>query len=327
MKGLKYGIFLLFLLIPIFVKAENCELGKVNLKAITIKNQSQTAEEIEKASIDQNKINLNVKFQEEGDYITYNLFVQNNSSEDFSLNTDKWNINSDYIEYTVETEEPIIKANEGKMIELKVSYKNEIDQEKFENGIFNENKAINLKLLSEEGITNPETGTSQTIFSLLCIIVGCIIIWQSIREGNLTKKTAAFMLGMMILVPSSVLAACQCNMEINSHVTIEQENSKICIITGKGTKETRLRGNNISKREITKEDFNRFLENSDDVTPMMSEFAFITKEDIENYSSNYQTDQTNLKETEQSLIISVPRDEIHDSSEGCYVFSKYDISQ
>ena len=328
MKQLKYGLFLLFLLIPIFVKAETCELEKVNLKAITIKNQSQTAEEIEKATIDQNKINLNIKFQEVEDFITYNVFIQNNSLEDFSLNTDKWNINSDNLEYTVETIDPIIKANEGKIIELKVTYKKKVEDNQFENGTFKETKAMNLNMLSQEKITNPQTGTSHTIFSLLCIISGTVIIWREVRDGKNTKKATTFMIGIMLLIPGTVLAVCQYNMEINSTVTIEQADKKICIITGTGSVTTRLQGSNISKREITREEFDRFLENSDDAKRYTNEFEFITKEDLENYLSNHETEQVNPnpREIEQSLIKMVPRNEIHGSSEGCYVFSKYDIS-
>ncbi len=311
MKKLKYGLFLLLLLIPIFVKAETCELDKVNIKAITIKNQSETAEEIEKANFNQNKINLNVKFQEEGDYITYNIFIQNNSLEDFEFSTDKLNINSDYIEYTIETIDPIVKANQGKIIELKVNYKKAVEEEKFENGQFLDNKEISLKLLSEEEITNPETGTSHTIFSLLCIVAGCMIIWKSIKEDKSTKKATSFMIGMMLLIPTSVLAACQYNLDINSTVTIEQESKKICIITGTGNCGSRVHGDYINKREITKEEFDRFLENTYDGNYPSNVFDFIKNEDIENddeYHGN-------------GLSYSIPINEIHYSDEGCYIFS------
>ena len=58
MKKINYLLILIILLIPIFVQAEDCNPNEVIIKAITIKGQSSTAEEITSATIDKHTINL-----------------------------------------------------------------------------------------------------------------------------------------------------------------------------------------------------------------------------------------------------------------------------
>lgn len=300
MKKLKYIILLIVLLIPILGKAKNCELDKVSIKAVTIKNQSENVEELEKATLDNNQVNLNVKFQEKGDYITYNIFMQNNSDEDYEFYTDKFNINSDYVEYEIGSSDPIIKAGEGKIIEVKASYKNAVEQDKYLEGTYQDNKAINLRLLNNNEITNPETGMNHTIFSLICISLGCLIIWKTIKEPGTKKEAMLFIIAISIIIPTITKAACQYNLEINSNITIEQV-KKICIIEGTGTCDNRIDGENIRKRELTEHDFNTYLDN---INSLNIEHDFIRTEDIE-----------------KGIETKIPKDQIYDSSIGCYIFS------
>lgn len=302
MRKIKYLLILTILLIPILVKANNCELDKVSIKAVTIKKQSDKAEEIEKAALDNNQVNLNIKFQEEGDYISYNVFMQNNTNEDYEFYTDKFNINSDYIAYEIASTDPVIKAGEGKIIEIKASYKKAVEDEKFESGIFQDNKAINLKLLNDDKITNPETGINHTIFSVLCIFLGCFIIWKTIKDPESQKEIAILLFISTIIIPITANASCQYNMEINSNVTIEQI-KKVCVIEGIGQCNSRIEGEYIRKREITEKEFYTYLENTNSIN---MDHDFIRTEDFK-----------------RNIEIKVPNNQILDSSIGCYIFSSF----
>ena len=300
MRRTKYLLIIIVLLIPILVTAEDCELDKVSIKAVTVKNQSDKVEEIKEATLDNNKVNLNVKFQEEGDYITYNIFMQNDSSEDYEFYTDKFNINSDYVEYEIGSTNPTIKAGEGKIIQLKATYKNPVENDKYTNGSYQDNKAINLRLLNNEKITNPQTGINHTIFSLLCITLGFIIIFKTIKTPETKKEIIILIITTSIILPTMTKASCQYNMEINSSITIEQV-TKVCIIEGTGTCTNRIEGDNIKKRELTDTEFHTYLENTNNLN---NNHDFIRIEDIE-----------------RGLETKVSKDKIFDSSIGCYIFS------
>lgn len=309
MKKINYLLILIILLIPIFVQAEDCNPNEVIIKAITIKGQSSTAEEITSATIDKHTINMNLKFQEVGDYVLYTAFIENDSKEDYQFQTDSIAASSDYIEYKVVSEDTIIKPNETKIIEIKATYKKEVEDEKFENGTFTDNKQLVLNLSFDENLVNPETGPSHTIFSVLCILLGITIIVKTIKDDKKLKKASVLIIISSIMIPLTASALCLCKIEINSNVVIEKESKKICVITGFGSCNDRLHGENIQKRLLNREEFSTFLENigsPDNPTPL---YEFIDIENIE-------------KESNNDLIYQISKDQILDYSKGCYVFSE-----
>lgn len=304
----KYKILfftIVLLIIPLFVSAETCDSTKINLVAITIKDQSKNAEEIEKASIIDNNINLNIKFKDIDDYIIYDLFIQNNSEEDYLFDTSSIQTSSDYIEYHIETENNLVKANEGKIIELKVSYRKEVQATQFIDGTYQDNKTVSLRMATGEQITNPETGRSHIIFSITCIILGISLIVTTLRSDKKVSIPLTIFL-LCSFIPARVLAACQYSIQINANVIIEQKEKKYCVISGEGTKDSRLDGLNIIKKEYNLEELNSILESVQTDT-----YTFMKKEDIES-----------KKETKDNLLsIEIGKEEKMDSSVGCYIMS------
>ena len=112
---------------------------------------------------------------EVGDSIEYEMIVKNDSNEDYELDKTTLSTNSDYIEYTFDTnrDSNIVKKGETKKVILKVSYKNEVAPNLFQNGIYIDSKKliVNLANDSNNNINNPNTGWIKSIYVLLLIII------------------------------------------------------------------------------------------------------------------------------------------------------------
>ena len=88
---------------------------------------------------------------EVGDNIEYKFVVKNDSKEYYELDKNSFKISSDYIVYTLESNDDsnIVKANSSKIVYLKVEYKNEVPDEAFESGAYNDNKSMIVNLSTE----------------------------------------------------------------------------------------------------------------------------------------------------------------------------------
>ena len=135
MKNLKIflTILLCILLLPCIVNAEVCNQNSIKLKSIKAKEKSEYTEELTEATIDNNKINLDLKMYDVGDYIEYTLKVKNESDENFYFDENSLNIKSNYFDYSLSYKDNSnkIEPNTEKTIYLKVQYKKEVEKERF----------------------------------------------------------------------------------------------------------------------------------------------------------------------------------------------------
>lgn len=85
---------------------------------------------------------------EVNDSIEYKLVVKNDSSEEYELDENSLTANSDYIEYTLKTDDDswVVEARKSKQVYLKVQYKNDVPDSSFADGKFNDNKSFVLNL-------------------------------------------------------------------------------------------------------------------------------------------------------------------------------------
>ena len=94
-KYLKY--ILLVLLFPILVLAEECDVDKISISSITIQNKTENVLETNEATISGKIINLDLSMEKVGDRIEYKFVIQNDSNEDYELDKNSFNMNSNYI--------------------------------------------------------------------------------------------------------------------------------------------------------------------------------------------------------------------------------------
>lgn len=229
MKNIKYIIILIALIFPFVVNAATCQPEKVTIKKVTIEDISDNTEELKEPDINGREIGVNLKFQEVGDYITYKVLIRNDSDEDFEIDSNSININKDYMEYSVITNDKIIKANEEKTIELRVSYKTEVDSSKFVNGRYQDDQKMQLNLSNDAETpvvpANPATNNNRIII-LILVLSGILIIVFS--KQKLSSRNKMMLIMGMILIPITAKAVCKCQIDLNSHIEIERIN-EACI--------------------------------------------------------------------------------------------------
>ena len=214
-------IILLIIFIPILVNAETCDNNKISISSIKLDSKSNNVEELSNATANDKNINLNLSMSNVGDNIKYKIVVKNDSNEDYELDKTSLNLNTDYINYSFETDDSsnIVKANSYKNVTLRVEYKTEVPENQFENGLYNDKKDLVVQLSSNNTIKNPNTGVQ--VYILLFIIV-LLFSWTlyALLKKKKYNKLMILVIGTTIIIPISVYALCKCNIVVNSNIEI-----------------------------------------------------------------------------------------------------------
>ena len=228
MKKYIIPILLFVLFIPLYVNAENCNTDKITINSINVESKSGDAEELNEATAIGKSINLNLSMSNVGDIIKYKVVFKNDSNDDYELDKTSLNISSDYIDYSFETEDNsnIVKANSSKTVTLRIEYKNEVPEDKFENGSYNDNKTVTVQLSNNniietpDALKNPNTGIQSNILIFVIILLICGTIYLFLKKKKYTKFMI-LIIGIAIIIPISVYALCKCNIMINSNINIK----------------------------------------------------------------------------------------------------------
>ena len=236
MKKFIIPILLLLMFIPIYVSAETCDNNKISISSISLKEKSDNVEELNEATANGNNIILNLSMSEVGDNIKYKIAVKNDSNEDYELDKNSFNIRSEYIDYVLESNDNsnIIKKNSSKVIYLKVEYKNEVPEDKFESGSFNDNQVMIVNLSTGntvlDTLKNPNTGNSLLFLSLLILIISGVsfIIIRKMKH----TKFMFLIVGIAVAIPISVYALCKSTINIDSSITISKVKPNPCTFEG-----------------------------------------------------------------------------------------------
>ena len=123
MKKLFLLCFTLIIIIPLFAKAETNNSTGIIIESITRDITSDVSIEKSEPIIEGSKVNLNLDFNEEGSFIKYILVIKNNSKNDFVLNKELVNFNTNYINYDIKSvdESDTIKVGESKNLILTIT--------------------------------------------------------------------------------------------------------------------------------------------------------------------------------------------------------------
>ena len=227
MKRISYLLLLIVLFIPLFVNAETCDNNMISISSITMENKSSSVKELSEATINGKNINLNLNMSNVGDIIKYKLIIKNDANKDYQLNKKSLVINSDYINYKIESEDNtnVIKAKKSNVIYLTVKYSNPIP----ENEEINYNKKVSFNILYEDGIINPNTGYNLLIIVLIITVLIIMTYLLLIRKKRI--KVFSIILISFLLLPISVFALCEYKIEINSNIKINNK-SNPCTYNG-----------------------------------------------------------------------------------------------
>ncbi len=235
MKKYIIPILLFVLFIPLYVNAENCNTDKITINSISVESKSGDAEELNEATANGKSINLNLSMSNVGDIIKYKVVLKNDSNDDYELDKTSLNISSDYIDYSFETDDNsnIVKANSSKTVTLRIEYKNEVPEDIFENGSYNDNKTVtvqlsnNNKIETPDALKNPNTGVQRYILLIFIILLLSGLLYVVLKKKKYTKFMILIIYAI-IIIPVSVYALCKCEINIESKVLIESKKKYIC---------------------------------------------------------------------------------------------------
>ena len=208
----KILLILIILLCPVLVLAKDtCNCKDIIIKEITKIDSTGYIEEKQEPSINNNKINLDLELFNIEDSITYDITIKNDSEEDYYFTKNSLNINSDYLEYEFLNDSEIIKRNEEKAIQLKITYKNKILEDSY-----NENNIMTIALANEP-LTNPDTKVQYILIILIVLITSTLLF--------VYKKKSMKLLSILLipLIPITTKALCNVNLEINANITINEK--------------------------------------------------------------------------------------------------------
>ena len=228
MKYIKY--FLLFLFIPFIALAEECDINNIVISSIEPISINGNLIEKTEASVEGQKINLDLKVYEEGDSIEYRVVLNNTSNEDYYFDENSLKQNNEYMsyEFIYDDNSNIIKPKEEKELIIRVTYKNKV-QEESNNGSINKTNNITLNLSNKNTLIDPayrmiENPNTNDKILLITVILGVtlvtIAIMKCIKKRKFVKSLLIF-LPLLMIIPITVHAICKCNIELESKIEIK----------------------------------------------------------------------------------------------------------
>ena len=87
-KIIKLLLIIFVFILPVIVHGEECNTGSISITSIELNSISGKAKEITSPTVDNNKINLDLKLNEVGDTVEYNININNSSNEDYYFDKD-----------------------------------------------------------------------------------------------------------------------------------------------------------------------------------------------------------------------------------------------
>ena len=228
MKKLFLTILFFIIFTPLVIKAELCEDNKISIESITCIDKSENIRDCNQANVIDNNIELNLEVYEVGDTASYEIVIKNDSDEDYELNKDDLNLSSDYINYTLKTddEEAVLGANKTTTVLLDVEYANEVPSDLFENGQLNDSKVLKVNIFSmsslEDVAPNPETltGALITIGFIILLISAVLLI---LLKNKKYKEFLALSIAAFLIIPITIYAVCSYSVDLDTNITINNQ--------------------------------------------------------------------------------------------------------
>ena len=220
----KILLILIMMFIPYMVYAESCDVDSISINSVTVEEKTDNVTEISKPEINNNSINLDLSMSDVGDNIKYKIEINNNTKEDYELDKNSFNLNSEYMDYTLEFEDNsnIIKSNSSKIVYLSVEYKNEVSEDSYNNGSYTENKTSSVDMYSYniiDKIINPKTGDSHYVLIIGLVLTGSIILFLIIKKKKNIELVIILALTLTI-IPLTTRALNKCGISIESKIQI-----------------------------------------------------------------------------------------------------------
>ena len=217
-------VLLLFLIPTVVLAANTCNPNDLSIETVTLSKTVGNAKEVTAASIDKQKINLDVKLNDPNDYMEYKIIVKNNSTEDYYIKNEDIADNQFLkYEFVHENNEYLIEPNSEKEITLRVSYKNRVDG----SANYTSTDTLSLNIIDNQTVqvANTLKSVGITAVILVIIVLVSIFIGGGILINNKTKNLLLILIGIAILIPIYANASCDAKIDVDVKVELDSKNA------------------------------------------------------------------------------------------------------
>lgn len=228
----KYLSLLVVLILPFMISAaETCDVDKVKITGIEVLETKGVAEK-SPATFTGLTADTNLKFKNIGDTITYKVDIKNEAGDTFKITNGDFSKVSEYITYSLEGGDILIKAGEVKSVNLTIKYAKEVPSTNFVNSVYSENNSIPLKLstgnLVNTGLQNLLSNKTFIVVTAITLGVVGYILFKN--RKNLKARHLVFTALSLVIIPITASALCEGTLTINGKIEIEGK-KEFCIIT------------------------------------------------------------------------------------------------
>lgn len=197
----------------------------VRIKGIKYLDKSDGTSVVEVPTYNKLNVNSNVTFTNANDFVQYKIIIENKDKDDYKMTLES--DDTKYIDYKLVAEDGsnIAKANSDTTVYLTIRYKGAPESE-FVEGYFKASKSlkINMRTNSKNIIVNPKTGGILVIVTILIILM--VISILMFKSKKVKPKTFLVLIGLLIAIPSTVLALKELSMTVNSEIIVPSSSVK-----------------------------------------------------------------------------------------------------
>ena len=227
MKKYLLTIFLFILIIPTVVfAASTCNPSDIEIETVTMSKKGGNATEVTAASINEKKIDLDVKLYDPSDYIEYTIKVQNNGTEDYYIKEKNFT-NNQYFKYEFihENDSYKIEPNEEKDITLRVSYLDRVDG----NANYTSTDSLKLSIYDNQGVNVANTLMNLNLglkiligLVIIAIIAGLVILFVNNKKS---RKMLILLIGIALFIPITSDASCDATIDVDVNIELDSKDA------------------------------------------------------------------------------------------------------
>jgi len=201
-KLFKKSIFLFLLMVILIIGVTNVNAQGKNIEVtdITIKDKTGTIT-VAEPTLSDGKINSEIKFNEVGDYVTFEVTLKNIEEDKYKITSITDNNENENIDVEYTYDKDFIEKDKTSKVTIKMTYKNKLVNK----DISLDDLSIILNLEKEDGASsqitiNPQTGDNILRYVALFIMSGLGLFFVITK-----KRIKGFKVGNLLLIISVIL--------------------------------------------------------------------------------------------------------------------------
>lgn len=199
----------------------HAETNEISVQSVVLSSTEGNAEEINPATTDGEKINLDIKLYDPGDSVTYAVEIKNNTDSNFYIDDESAKTTTDYLEYVFDYGNTrAIAAGQSRSIKLIVTYKNKVPADQLENDQRVELDSLSLDFFEEGEILVPNTIDITLVIYSAVAIVSAAVLYKLFKAKKIFVCLILAMCAVAI-IPAKANAERECSIDVEARVTID----------------------------------------------------------------------------------------------------------